>query len=213
MWDDCEFGVTYDSKYSTYFDDFHTFDTDQTEWTLTQTNAGSTVLSDEANGALLITTDTADNDSEEYQLLGESFLPAAGRNIWFEARYNVSHASDLDYLIGLSATDTAMIDNNANAIFFSGTDDTAAIDFKVTGSSILSSATGLKTTVAATYYKVGFKVIGTSAVEYYVDDVFAGTIKTNIPTTEMRISFAVQAGSNAARALEIDYIKCVQTRI
>ncbi|CAN8139373.1 conserved hypothetical protein [uncultured Thiomicrorhabdus sp.] len=209
MWDDYEFGADR-SQFAEYYDDFFVYNAG--EWTVTSTGTGSRAITDVAGGVLLLTTGSTDDNSEELQTVGEVALPAAGKKLWFEARYYVEDATDSDSFIGLSDTDTTLVDGVSDGLYFSHTDGAAGMTFSSTSGSTTSSESGIHTLVANTYVKVGFKVVGTGLVEYWVDNVKQGSITSNIPTTEMAISFAIQTGSAAAHKMGIDYIRLVQER-
>ena len=66
--------------------------------------------------------------------------------------------------------------------------------------------------MAKNLLKAGFKVTGTGLVEYWVNDVYQGSVTTNVPVTELRVSFCVNNGTTAAEILAIDYIRAVQER-
>jgi hypothetical protein len=212
MWDDYPIGRP--GRFAVHYDDFFTFTV--SDWTITTTEGGSgdatEALTDETNGVLLITNDDADNDSDELQHVGEAFLPAAGKRIYFEALVKVSDVDDTDLFVGLAQTDTTLIDGATNAVFFRSDDGDAALDGVARASSTETATTGMVNYVDATYVKLGFKIVGTSYVEYWVDDVQRGTVKTNIPTTELRVSFGIQNGSGTADTLSIDYFIAAQER-
>src|SRR4051812_40018379 len=76
-----------------YIDDFvvgEGGDTAWDSWTVTRVEAGageSTITSgDTGNGTMLLTTDAADNDGLNCQLLGEAFKLELGKPLYFGAR-------------------------------------------------------------------------------------------------------------------------------
>lgn len=182
------------------------------DWTVTETDAGATeALTDAANGRLLITNTAADDDRVTMQYGAESFLPATNRTIWFEAILQVSTATQVDWLIGLVVTDTTPL-ANSDGIYFRKDDGDTNIDFETNASSSASTAAAIATSVAATDIKLGFRVTGTSLVEYFVNGLKVGENTTTIPTTEMRVTFHLQNGDGNARTASIDKIFCAQTR-
>ena len=84
-----------------YFNDFTTYVAG--DWTITTTEGGtgnaSEALTNVAGGALLITNDDADNDSDEFQLAVESFKFASGKKSWFKTRFKVSDATQSDWIV------------------------------------------------------------------------------------------------------------------
>lgn len=209
MWDGYEIGFDR-SKFAEYYDDFFTYTAG--DWTVTSTGSGSRAVTDAVGGVLLLTTGSTDDNSEELQTVGEVALPAAGKKLWFEARFYTEDADDTDIFIGLSDTDTTLIDGVSDGLYFHSSDGDALLDFNATSGSTSSTDTGIATLTDSGFVKVGFRVDGTGLVSYWVNDVKKGSFTTNIPTTEMAISFAVQTGSAAAHTMGIDYIRVVQER-
>ncbi len=100
------YGLPDPTEWHSYFNDFDTYVAG--DWTVTEVGAGSRALTDIDGGALLITNAAADNDRNELQKLGESFLLTAGKRAFFKARFKVSDATQSDFLIGLAVTDTTL---------------------------------------------------------------------------------------------------------
>lgn len=75
----------------------------------------------------------------------------------------------------------------------------------------------IATFAADTYIKVGFRITGTSLVEYWVNDVYQGSFNTNIPTVPLRITRHFQDGDTGAAlgslTLSEDYIFVAQKRV
>ena len=209
MWDDYELGFS-KSKYAEYYDDF--FNYVAGDWTVTETGSGTRAITDAVSGVLLITNAAGASDLNNLQKVGEAFLPAAGKKIWFESRFYIADVSSSTVIMGLAITDTSLgASIPANGIWLSNTGD-SALAFVSRASSASSTETGLITTADNTYVKVGFKVTGTGLVEYWVNDVYQGSVTTNVPVTELRVSFCVNNGTTAAEILAIDYIRAVQER-
>ncbi len=209
MWDDYEIGFD-KSKFAEHYDDF--FNYVAGDWTITETGSGSRATADAASGVLLVTNAAGGSDLNNLQKLGEAFLPAAGKKIWFEARYYLGAVASSSTFMGLSITDTALVASApADGIYFSSAAN-SALAFVSRGSSVSSTASSLKTISNNAFTKVGFKVTGSGLVEYWVDDVKKGSFTANIPATELRISFAVNNGTTAAETMGVDYIRVVQER-
>jgi len=219
------------TKYYTFFDDFDTWVTDTSgvaKYTITTTEGGSgdatEALADAANGVLVITNDGADNDCDWLQKIGENFLLASGKKLFFKARFKVSDATQSDWVMGLQVTDTTPLDTGgdgvSDAIFFQKDDGDTNIDFymqKTTSAQVTNTAV---TTAAAddTYMTLGFYFDGARYVDLYKDDVkvytadFGATLATNLPDTELTVSFGIQNGAAAAKVLSVDYIFAAQER-
>ncbi len=217
MWQGVDFGPG--SSYCWYIEDFMTYVAG--DWTVTETDAAATqalaTSAPCASGVLLITNANADNNLVSMQKLGHSFTPTAGTNLYFEARFQVSTATQVDVLFGLVATDTDPITSIVDGIVFRKDDGDTYIDFAATNTSTTSTETELATFVADTYVTVGFKVTGISLVEYYVNGAKQGELSTNIPTVPLQVTMAFQDGDTGAaigaQTMSVDYVKVAQARI
>ena len=208
------FGLPDPTEWHVYFNDFLTYVAG--EWTVTEVGTGSRALTDINGGALLVTNAAADNDRNELQKVGESFLLAAGKRAFFKARFKVSDATQSDFLIGLAVLDTTLqgaVDGAGvtDGIFFNKDDGDALLDFNVQKNATTGQtrAAGVATVVADTFLTVAWAFDGVSEVKYYVDGAQKGTLdgtSTYLPDTELTVSFALMNGEAAAKTMTLDYI-------
>ena len=208
------YGLPDPTQWHTYFNDFVTYVAG--DWTVTEVGTGSRALTDINGGALLITNAAADNDRNELQKVGESFLMAAGKKAFFKARFKVSDATQSDFLIGLAVTDTTLQGAVSGAgvtdgIFFNKDDGDALLDFNVQKNATTGQtrAAGIATVVSDTFLTVAWYFDGVNEVKYYVDDVQRGTLdgsSTYLPDTELTVSFAMMNGEAVAKTMTLDYI-------
>lgn len=208
------YGLPDPTAWHTYFNDFLTYVAG--DWTVTEVGTGSRALTDVSGGALLITNGAVDNDSNQLQKVGESFLLAAGKKAFFKARFKVSDATQSDFLIGLAVTDTTLQGAVSGAgvtdgIFFNKDDGDALLDFNVQKNATTGQtrAAGVATVVSDTFLTVAWYFDGVSGVQYYVDGVHKGTLdgtSTYLPDTELTVSFAIQNGEAVAKTMTLDYI-------
>lgn len=209
------FGMPDPTEWHVYFNDFDTYVAG--DWTITTTEAGAgdatEALTDADHGVLLITNDAADNDNDFFQKVGESFLFASGKKLFFKARFKVSDATQSDFVMGLQITDTSPL-AVTDGVYFMKDDGDANLDFHVTKNSTSTSATAVHTVVSDTYLTVAFYYNGKDAVEYFVDDVKKGTLATtNLPDDEvLTISFGLQNGEAVAKTMSLDFIFCAKQR-
>ena len=203
--------------YHQYFDDFDTYTA--AAWTITATGAGTTALTDVDGGAILLTNAAADNDARFHQKVGEGFLPASGKKIFFETRFTVSDATQIDWVVGLQVTDTTPLDVT-DGIYFQKDDGDANVDFYIskdatTGRSTTTAAT---TVTADTFLELAFYFDGKRYVTLWKDRLQVGivdlttTLATYLPDTELTISFGVQNGEAVAKTMTVDYIFAAQER-
>lgn len=196
----------------TYFE--HFFNYVAADWAVTEIGAGGTeVLSDAAGGVLVITTDALDNDGVQIQKLGEAFIPAAGKPIWYEMKIRLVTAAkhvESDLLCGLAITDTSVIPARTDGIYFAKADGSALVGAVTEKASAATTTASVLTLAAATWYKLGFWCDGVSNCYFYVNGVLVATHTTNIPIVELTPTFAVLNGEAGATAWALDYIKAVQ---
>ncbi len=214
------FGLPDPTAWHTYFNDFDTYVAG--DWTVTEVGSGTRALTDINGGALLVTNAAADNDRNELQKLGESFLLTAGKRAFFKARFKVSDATQSDFLIGLAITDTTLQGSVSGAgvtdgIFFNKDDGDALLDVQVQKNATTGQtrAAGIATVVDDTFLTVAWAYDGVSEVKYFVNDVQLGTLdgtSTYLPDTELTVSFAMQNGEAVAKTMTVDYIFAAQER-
>lgn len=204
--------------YATLFTDFFNYVTG--EWTTTVVGTGTSALADAAGGVLVVTTSGADNDGRMAQWAGnggatkETFKFATDKKLQFVGRFKLSDATDCDFFAGLYITDTDPVGGVSDGIYFRKLDGTNKLSFVV------------EKDAAETVIEVGTLTNGAYFdVEFYWDangdkiDVFfngtrvGGVVTTNAPNDEdLALSYGVQAGSAAARTLNVDYIGAQQQR-
>jgi hypothetical protein len=214
------YGLPDPTEWHTYFNDFDTYVAG--DWTVTEVGAGSRALTDIDGGGLLITNAAADNDRNELQKVGESFLLTAGKRSFFKAKFKVSDATQSDFLIGLTVTDTTLQGSVSGAgvtdgIFFNKDDGDALLDVQVQKNATTGQtrAAGIATVVSDTFLTVAWAYDGVSEVKYFVNDIQLGTLdgtSTYLPDTELTVSFAIMNGEAVAKTMTVDYIFAAQER-
>ena len=202
-----------------YVDDFVVGggpDTAWDAWTVTRVEGGageSTITSgDTGNGTMLLTTDAADNDGLNCQLLGECFKIESGKPLYFGARIqSLSEATQSDLFIGLAITDTDILGGVTDSIGFQKVDASTDLTFVVNKNSTATTVAGLKTLAASTAYVLEFYYDGTN-LEVFVDGVSVATPAiTNLPDDEeMRVSVHFLTGQAVAGSVAIDWIRCIK---
>ncbi len=211
MWTDYQYGRP--GVYSEYFEHFFTNPLSDNDLFISRDSNGggfNAGLADEVGGVYLLTNGTADNGYTNIQLKSESFIPTSNKTIFCEGRIKVSDATQSDVFFGLSVTDNDIdADGTTNGIYFRKDDGDTNWDFATMASSSKSEETGIAT-ADTSYIKLGFKVNGTSSIDYWVNDSQQGSFDTNIPATEMAPSIQIQNGEASSKTLKIDSILCAQ---
>ena len=201
----------------TYFNDFDSYISGN--WTVTETQAGATqALANADGGVLLLTNSAADDDLNALQKVGESFKFEAGKKLFFKARLAVSDATQSDFVIGLQITDATPL-AVTDGVYFRKDDGDANLDFVVIKDSTASTASAIATIVANTYITVGFYYNGVDEVVYAASTdslnptVLGKLAITNLPNDEeLTISFGIQNGEAVAKTMSIDYIFVAKER-
>lgn len=199
------------TKAHVYFEDFDTYTA--ADWTVTEVGVATQALADGDGGLLLITNAAADDDSSFSQKVGESFLMATGKRAWFEAKFQVSDATQSDFIIGLQITDTTPLDVT-DGMFFIKNDGAATVDFLVEKDDTATTTSAVATMVDATDIRLGFFYDGVDKVLIFVNGVaVASSVTTNLPDDEaLTISYGIQNGEAAAKTMTIDYILSAKAR-
>jgi len=199
------------SKWHSFFDDFDRYVAG--DWTITNVGVTPTqTLADIDGGGLLITLTAGVADSSFLQKKGESFLFEAGKPLVLGARFKVSDAVQSVFVMGLQITDTTPLDVT-DGVFFMKDDGDANIDFHVEKANVASSALVIGTVVTDTFVSVEFAYDGRSAVHYGVNGLPKGSLPvTNLPATELTVSFGIQNGEAVAKTETVDYVFCAKYR-
>ncbi|MFC1719313.1 hypothetical protein ACFL6S_37030 [Candidatus Poribacteria bacterium] len=192
------------------------------DWTITTVEAGSgsasEALDDAVGGVLKITNDDADDDSDQFQKVGEAFKLASGKPLYFEMRFKVSDATQSDVLVGLCITDTTLIAGVSDGVYFRSDDGDANLDF-VTEKNTTETAADTGVDLSDdTWIAVGFYFDGAGQVTPFVGtdpgDLTPYTAHTtNVPDDEeLTPSFSIQNGEAAAKTMYVGYIRVIQKR-
>ncbi len=198
-----------------YFDDFDEYDGTATvgNWVATIDTGGTITSPDTDGGALLFTTDTTDDDDIIIQSQEESFTLVAGKKLWFKCKYTASEATQLEWVAGLSVTNTNIIGSaSANGVYFRKDDGDTNIDFTVrSGSAALLDDTGVGT-ASTNATTLGFYWDGVETLSYYVDESLVGTTTVAMPSTEMSVTLAMRNGAAASETISWDYVLAAKAR-
>ncbi len=203
------------ARYVRWFDDFHTFTSG--DWTVTETQAGSTQAITAGHGGILALVNTStDNDVNTIQLTQETFKFASNRKAWLRARFKLSDVTDSDALIGLAITDTSPLASlPSDGVFFYKADDAAALVVQVRKDGTASTIS-LGNMTADTFVTCELYYDGKTTFMAFVNGVHTGTnitSVTNMPDDEeLTVTIAVQAGSAAADTLSVDFVEVLMER-
>lgn len=214
-----DFGMPDPTRYAVFWEDFHRSGSATTalalNWIITTTEAGassaSEVITDEDGGVLLVTNDAADDDNDFFQSVAETYTFETDKKLWFKARFKVSDATQCDFVMGLQVRDTSPL-AVSDGVWFQKDDGDTNLDFHVAKSSSQTDVAAIAT-VSTSYLTVAFYYDGAGTLTYYVDNEPLGTAAvTNLPSTQLTVSFGLQNGEAAAKTMSVDYIFVAKER-
>ena len=202
-------------------------------YTITAENSGGIAKADILGGVLVCDSagNNAADDGVNVQILGENWIPAANKTLWYETRVKFSDVATTpdQFFIGLCTTDTTIIDagaldeaNNSMIGFYTDVNTTAGqIEFIVDkASSVEIDDDAVPVAANLTFYKLGFKVYTDLEdqqlkVDYFVDGVKVGTMTDtdDIPIVLMTLSYVAQVEQTSADAeMYVDWVRVAQLR-
>lgn len=227
------------ARFHHVFDDFlnpaSATASDVMAWTaLNDGTTGTPAFQDAAGGVFNVVTSAADNDYAAYSSVAENWLFAAGKELWFEARFRLAEANTNESTWWFGLTDTlttgGMQANTGGplasydgALIWKTPETAMTINFETSNAGTQNTLSAAWTGVSNTWTKVGFYFDGaatTSTITPYVDigdgsGYVAGTAQniTLAGLEEMHICWGCKAGpTGGAETLQVDYIRCLQLR-
>lgn len=149
------------------------------------------------------------------------FAACAGFDISFKARFKItSTVADAAILIGLKKAGAAFSSSAIAVDDFIGFNmpiTTAAMVGTVRTGDTGTATSTLQTVVVDTWYDLEMKVIGRSAVEFWVNGVLVAkqATMTNLPanTVNLALGCAVSTNASAAAVLVLQNLSCAQEAI
>lgn len=236
LWANCPANLA-DPAYTVFFDDFinPASATASDYHAYTSTNDGGTgtnAFQDAACGVYNVVTAAADNDYQAMSTVAENWLFAAGKPLWFEARFRLSEGTTNESTWWFGLTDTlttgGMQLNAAGplasydgALIFKTPELALTVNFETSNAGTQNTLSYFATSISNTWHRAGFYFDGaatTSTITPYFHNGTSWTIGTaqNITLSgleEMHAVFGVKAGpTGAAETLQVDYLKIVQLR-
>lgn len=188
------------------------------DYVLTQATAGTAAISTAAPGVLeLDSASSTVTQGATLQHNKAAFVPAANKDIWFETKVKVDLAGNAELFIGLSELDTSLIaasaNSSANHIGWQCVTDDGVLLFSAEKAG--TGATKAAVTLANdTYVRLGFRVIGVTEIEQYVNGVLTSTnhVTANIPIVAIYPSFVCQSDGADDPILHIAGFRVFQLR-
>lgn len=193
---------------------------------------GTNAFQDAPGGIYNVVTAAADNDYHAMSSVAENWLFAAGKELWFEARFKLAEAttSESTWWFGLTDTlTTGGMQANAlgplasydGALIWKTPETALTVNFETSNAGTQNTASAFATSISDTWQRAGFYFDGaatTSTITPYFHDGEDWTVGTAQDITlagleAMHMVFGVKAGPTAAaETLQVDYVKVVQLR-
>lgn len=217
------------SNFLLFRDDFFDLNVVATtgKWVVTKDGSVAGSVLDRHGGWAQIITDVNDNDEFYLASIGESWLFAASKPIWFEAKVELTEvATDkANILVGLTDANgaNALLDNGAGpaasysgAVFFK-VDGTLAWQFETSNAGTQVTNTSVGAYASGTAARVGFVFDPADGTTGSITPYFNGVEGTAhaitlASLTEMNLVIGVKAGSAAAETLKFDWVQCLAVR-
>jgi len=225
------------SVFHMLFDDFlypaSATASDVMAWTaVNDGGTGTPAFQDAAGGIFNVVTAAADNDYAAYSSVAENWLFAAGKELWFEARFKISEAttnestwwfglSDTLTTGGMQANTSGPLASYDGALIWKTPETALTVNFETSNAGTQNTQSAFATSISNTWHRAGFYFDGTattSTITPYFHNGTSWTVGSASDITlsgleEMHVVFGVKAGPTAAaETLQIDYIKCLQLR-
>lgn len=211
------------SIYHEYFEDFDYYTAGN--WTVTETQAGANqVLVNGDGGLMALQNSAANNDVNQIQKVGESFLMenfvagvTPGKKFFMRARFSVDDATNAALAIGLQVT-------NADGTLAAVTDgiywSKAAASTQLVMNVRKNAAAGANTAnvgvlANATFYTVDCFFDGIDRLWYGFNGAIIGSMDAStafMPDTTISPIMVVKNGTAAARTMTIDYLLAMRER-
>lgn len=187
-------------------------------WTVTRVEAGageSTITRIDGSGGFgRITTDAAEDDGINMQLIGESFELTSDQHLYFGAfGVTLSDATQSDFFLGLAITDTDILGGVTDRIGFEKLDGSTSVKFMLEKDSTETLSSSVLTAADATSFDIEFFWDGErSEVIVFVNGAeVARPAITNLPNDEaLRLTWQFLTGTTAAKTMDVDKIVCIQ---
>jgi hypothetical protein len=194
---------------------------------------GTPVFQDTAGGVFNVVTAASDNDYAAYHHPYEMFNLAAGKKLWFEARFKLAYGASTEAAFWMGLTDTLTtggfqadaagpLADYDGALIWKDEDGTT-LNFETSNATSQNTTSGMATFISDTWTRVGFYFDGTATTSiitpyYEVTGVagaamIAGTAQnlTLASMTASELVFGVKS-KGTAETLQMDYIRVLQLR-
>lgn len=202
-----------------HMDDFDQQALDETNnWTIVKDAGASVALSADAlkGSVLLSSTATTDDDGSSIQSSNEVWALTANKKSWFECKFQVSDADQMDVFVGICenfATNPEACLTSSNRIGFQIDDGNASILCKSEKTNTETSTDSGVDAADATDVIVGWHWDGNASMKFFVDRALVATHTADRPLVNMTAALFELSGNNSGtKTMTVDYIFLAQER-
>jgi hypothetical protein len=213
------FPLSFDVDHHILFDDFNFVAVDSTnDWTVVKDASASVAIQADTVGGNLLMSSAATTENDGSSIQGnEVFKAAADRILYFEIRVSLSDADQMDFFAGFTvnfATNPEAVLTATDRIGFQIDDGNASILCKTEKDDTETSTDSGIDAADATFVKLGIRVIGIQAVEFYVNRNLVATHTTNIVDDEELTVAVMELSGDATgtKTAAVDYVLAASTR-
>lgn len=188
------------------------------EYTVTAVNTGggtSTIAQGITAGIrAIITTDDADNDAINCQVVGTPFQLASGHPLYFGWKGTINEATQSDLLVGLATKDTTLIAAHAlnvvdDGIYLYKLDNTTAIYGACEkAGTVAATVCGTVMDTSAHTYEIFYDGVG--AISFYFDGGLIVNASSGWPTVVLSPSLFFATGSAAVKTCTTEWMRVIQ---
>lgn len=210
--------VQFDPDYVYFMDDFlQAGDVEGTDWTEVNDGGASVAIEADTPPGWLVITSAATTDNDGGSIQGnESYATRTGRHIWFETVVKPHDADDSDWAVGFTenfSTNPEAMATASNRICFQVDEGNASILCKTEASDVETSSDSEVDSADNVSVTLGIHVLGTGAVEFYVNRIHRVTHESSIPTANMALGlYHISGSATATFTFECDYLWAVMSR-
>ena len=213
-----DFPLTNDPDYYHFFDDFMKPVIDANDWTIVKDSGASVAYQADTLGGRVLLSSTATTENDGASMQGnEIFVPVSGKDIWFETKLQIATVAQVDFFAGLTvnfATNPEAVLTATDRVGFQIDDGDASIVCKCEDTNTETSSDSEVDAEDATDIILGFHIIGTAEVRFFVNRVQVVSHTTNIASDQNYAVALMELSGQATgtQSMAVDYVMCVATR-
>ena len=179
--------------------------------TVVEAGSGTSELtaSKTAGYAAEMVSAAGEDDGISVQFADENFEFSSDQDLYFGIELECDEATQVDFLMGLCITDTALLAAVSDGVYFEKRDGGTGISTVTEKSNAETQSDNEGTFADDTLIYLEFYWDG-SSVYFYINGIEVGIVTTNIPTEAVRPSFEFLTGETTAHTIKIRRARVIQ---